>query len=346
MSHLHERSEKKCLNCGAELYDRFCHKCGQENVEPKQNFWQLTLHFFEDLTHFDGKFFTTIKYLLFKPGFLTEEYVKGRRASHINPIRMYLFISAAYFLAIMSIFPDNGNSLVELNNTRSANTIDSMTKALQTAGPLSNNDTLSNDSSGSLQVIRNGNNVQIESESDWFDQNTVAEYDSLQNALPKEKRDGWLKHYWKRGFAGAMELHAKDPEEFEHRFREKFYHTLPYMLFLSLPIIALLLQLLYIRRKQFYYVSHIIFMLHSYCFAFILLLLVKSFKTMGSIGTGIALLLLASCFIYLFIAMKRFYKQSYGKTMLKYLLFISSGLTLIGILSLLFLFNSVLSTGV
>ena len=109
MSHQHERKEKKCLNCGADLYDRFCHKCGQENVEPRQSFWQLTVHFFEDLTHFDGKFFTTIKYMFTKPGFLTSEYVNGKRAAYVNPIRMYLFVSAMFFI-ISGMLPDISDS--------------------------------------------------------------------------------------------------------------------------------------------------------------------------------------------------------------------------------------------
>jgi len=104
MSHNKIRSDKKCLNCGAEVPKRYCPECGQENIEPKQSFWQLTAHFLEDLTHFDGKFFKVLKSLMLRPGFLTKEYVVGRRADYINPIRMYLFISAVYFLTLMSVF--------------------------------------------------------------------------------------------------------------------------------------------------------------------------------------------------------------------------------------------------
>ena len=102
MSHLKERKEKICLNCGAEVQGRYCGVCGQENIEPKESAWHLVTHFFNDITHFDGKFFSTVKYLLLKPGFLTAEYVRGRRARYLHPIRMYVFTSAFFFLIYFS----------------------------------------------------------------------------------------------------------------------------------------------------------------------------------------------------------------------------------------------------
>ena len=103
MSHGKERKEKDCLNCGTAVYGRYCHVCGQENAEPKETFFGMVAHFFYDITHFDGKFFTTLKDLLFYPGFLSAEYMKGRRMSYLNPIRMYVFTSAIFFLIFFSI---------------------------------------------------------------------------------------------------------------------------------------------------------------------------------------------------------------------------------------------------
>jgi len=103
VSHLKERKEKICLNCNADLYGRYCHVCGQENLEPKETVWHLIEHFFNDITHFDGKFFETVRYLLRKPGFLSAQYMAGRRASFLNPIRMYVFTSAIFFIVLFSL---------------------------------------------------------------------------------------------------------------------------------------------------------------------------------------------------------------------------------------------------
>ena len=77
MSHRKERQEKICLNCQAQTVGRYCHACGQENIEPKETFLHILRHFFEDMTHFDGKIFRTLSLLFTKPGFLTTEYLKA-----------------------------------------------------------------------------------------------------------------------------------------------------------------------------------------------------------------------------------------------------------------------------
>jgi len=78
--------------------------CGQENIEPKETVWGLVSHFFYDITHFDGKFFGTTRSLITKPGFLPQEYLKGRRARYLHPIRMYVFSSAVFFISLFSMF--------------------------------------------------------------------------------------------------------------------------------------------------------------------------------------------------------------------------------------------------
>src|SRR5579859_1546462 len=102
MSGHHLRHDKTCLNCGHLVEERFCTHCGQENLEPKESVGHIVGHFFADITHFDSKLFTTLKDLILRPGFLTREYVAGRRMSYLNPIRMYVFSSAVFFLALFA----------------------------------------------------------------------------------------------------------------------------------------------------------------------------------------------------------------------------------------------------
>ena len=102
MSHIPERKEKDCLNCGTIVQGKYCHVCGQENVVPMETFWAMLTHFVYDITHFDGKFFSTLGILLRKPCFLSKEYMKGKRASYLNPVRMYIFTSAFFFLVFFA----------------------------------------------------------------------------------------------------------------------------------------------------------------------------------------------------------------------------------------------------
>src|ERR1700740_370852 len=101
----HYRKENDCLNCGAILEGRFCHNCGQENLEMKESFRPMMRHAISDYFHFDDQCFSTLKPLLFKPGKLTVEYNSGHRASYLHPVKMYIFISVIYFLLL---FQSNG----------------------------------------------------------------------------------------------------------------------------------------------------------------------------------------------------------------------------------------------
>src|ERR1700741_2998088 len=116
----HYRSENNCLNCGTILQGHYCHNCGQENLELKENFVHMMEHTVSDYFHFDHLFFHTLKPLLFKPGYLTVEYVAGRRAQYLHPVKMYIFISIVYFLLL---FQTNGDSnIVHVNeNGKPAN---------------------------------------------------------------------------------------------------------------------------------------------------------------------------------------------------------------------------------
>jgi hypothetical protein len=106
MSHIRLRPEKNCLNCGNYVADTFCSKCGQENKEPYESIWGMITHFVADILHWDGKFWRTIKTLFVQPGATSVDYIQGKRASYVLPIRLYLICSLIFGLAISSTFND------------------------------------------------------------------------------------------------------------------------------------------------------------------------------------------------------------------------------------------------
>src|SRR5688500_12793533 len=112
---------------------RFCHVCGQENTEPKETFWHMITHFFYDITHFDGSFFVTVKDLLFKPGFLSREYMLGRRKKYLHPVRMYVFTSAVFFLVFFAMFNVSEGDLSVNRNAIGLDSLSMKERALKKA---------------------------------------------------------------------------------------------------------------------------------------------------------------------------------------------------------------------
>ncbi len=379
MAHGRLRTEKNCLNCNAQVYGRFCGVCGQENIEPKETFFNLVSHFVYDLFHYDGKVLSTLKTLIFKPGLLTHEYVRGRRASYLHPIRLYIFISAVFFIIFISfIFGDKANSHENANQLSSAQqgaiqkTIDQLNDTLPKISDtvqkekvqqeiialkklpdffllkerspflpanakLDSADIKAIDSSES-QGLRFTGNVPA----------SFAEYDKKQATLSAQKKDNWLKHAITVKLIALNNKYKYDKTEFYDSLKEHFLHSLPSMMFISLPVVALILSLLYIRRrKQFTYVQHGVFSVHVYSavFVFILILyglgvlnnylhwkLISILKTVGVIFI----------FYYIYKAMRNFYEQRRWKTIFKYFILYFCYSVVLTLLMLIFLLTSLI----
>ena len=98
----HYRHENDCLNCGTQLQGKYCHSCGQENLQIKESFGHMITHAVGDYFHFDHQFFHTLKPLFLSPGKLTNEYMAGKRVQYLHPVKMYIFISLVYFVLLFS----------------------------------------------------------------------------------------------------------------------------------------------------------------------------------------------------------------------------------------------------
>jgi hypothetical protein len=88
----------RCLNCGAELHGAFCGACGQRSVPANPTVSELAGDAWRELSGYDGRVAETFRNLL-RPGRLTIDYLQGRRARYLSPVRLYLIASVVYFLA-------------------------------------------------------------------------------------------------------------------------------------------------------------------------------------------------------------------------------------------------------
>jgi hypothetical protein len=174
----------------------------------------------------------------------------------------------------------------------------------------------------------------------------LAHYDSVQHVLTGAERDGWLKRIFIRKILQINEKYKDDPRTGLNKFRDSLFHKLPYLLFVSLPLFALILKLLYFRHKELYYADHGIFSIYHYIFTFLLLLIVFSLDKLNDLVHWSFLDLLVGLIflsggVYLYISMRKFYKQQRAKTILKFVLLNLAGIVMIVLLFSLFVLFSV-----
>ncbi len=342
MSHLKQRKEQNCLNCNAVVNGRYCSICGQENIESKESVSHLIKHFFEDITHFDGKFFSSLKYVITKPGYLATEYAAGRRMSYLNPVRFYIFTSFIFFLIIFTFFVSTGD-VMKVNDSPTILTKKDSLKLFAA---------LENDGNDSLEIVNIMKTYGIDSlqklkkksnENNGFftpySYKNRQEFDSL-DKIKKIDRNFLSRILIEKQFK-LQEKFIKDPTAAKEDLKEKGLHLIPQVLLLSLPFFALLLKILYARQKRFYYVSHIIFTIHFYIFVYIAIIGIIVIREVGKVP-HLGFLNTVRSFLwiifplYLYKAVRYFYEQGRGKTILK-LIILSFALMFLSIFFMLLL---------
>lgn len=345
MSSFKLRKEKDCLNCGEHVEKHFCPACGQENIEVKEDAFHMVAHAVADYFHFEHKFFATLKPLLLKPGKLTQAYVAGKRVSFIHPIRLYIFISIIFFLVVLSGQAEKKDSIIKKKESTTAT--NGRTSIVKPNQPLTEKqlkkiaalkegmkyvpgDSLKKDSILQLAIsdiktkgktdinIYDGSRIQKKG---WFKEmlakdSTVAVYEKRQAALPADKRDGFLKHYIvKRG----IELSKyQDPQQ---KFVEDLLHNVPKMMFLLLPLFALILKIVYIRKKKYYY-EHLIYSFHVHSAMFLAILITILFTWITSyifpsLANWLSFLCIVYIIWYIYRSLRTFYNSTRWVTVLK-----------------------------
>lgn len=365
------RQDKHCLNCGAEVPERYCTHCGQENAVPHESFGHLVKHFVGDVLHYDSQFLKTLNYLLFRPGRLTREYMAGRRVAYVNPIKLYIFISFVFFLSLAMLSPHESHepeakpgtgkeaaaAQHEKDDEEEIPTIAGIVDSVRSS--LKENNVLPAETAGDTGVYHYRYDTgsaphvpaynslrkaaaapdttpQKDEDNPLKKYRNAAAYDSAQAGMPKSERDGWLKRYVTRKA-------FKFDDSFEDGFTEALKHHFPKMMFVLLPLFALWLKLIY-NWKRWYYADHAIFSLHVHCFAYVLLLIAFILEAATGwenfVGWGSLLI-----FGYLVLALRNTYRQSFMRSFAKALLLLmgySISFAFVGVFFILIIFAVIL----
>ncbi|NQZ86307.1 MAG: DUF3667 domain-containing protein [Colwellia sp.] len=110
--------ESACENCHQPIYGPFCAQCGQKAESTLKYFWVVIMHLLDDIFSFDSRASRTILPLIIRPGFLTNEYIAGRRVHYVPPLRLYLFISIVFFITLQFIVTSENNNILNINDNK------------------------------------------------------------------------------------------------------------------------------------------------------------------------------------------------------------------------------------
>ncbi|MBO9594822.1 MAG: DUF3667 domain-containing protein [Niabella sp.] len=285
------------------MKEHFCSHCGQENIEPRQPFHYLFTHFFEDLTHYDGKFWKTIKFLLFHPGRLTKEFLTGRRMRYVPPVRLYIFLNFITFLLPVFLFSNHDKAKPKTFKEREQELVtgietlkkakDSLGRLIATPQGLTGDTTavyeerlrdaleeIEQDLADEIRGLndlradttnfnRSGSVINIGGGNVPKGVHSIAQLDSVRKIPGKKmsKMDYLFakKHLelWEYGYTNT---------QISERVRESFIHNIPKALFLYMPLFAFFLWLFH-GKKKWWFFDHGIFTLHYFCFLLLLVTL-------------------------------------------------------------------------
>lgn len=331
MSSVKLRKEKDCLNCGHHVEETYCPHCGQENIELKEDALHMITHAIADYFHFEHKFFGTIKPLLFKPGKLTVDYVAGKRASFLHPIKLYIFISIVFFIVIFSGNKKEKDAATTAEITEKLKNDTLTSSSLKEAKQILDYIPLSKSKKDSIlkevekDIKENGTatvNIGTSRKNKkrynklLSDEKSIEEYEKNQRALPKEERDNFIVNYFTK--KGIEFNKYPDPMA---KIGEDMIKYIPKMMFLLLPLFALILKIVYIRKDRFYY-EHLIYSFHTHSAIFLCFILVGGLSWLTRFALDLSSLIQFGGIMYItwyiYRSLRTFYNSTRWITLLKF----------------------------
>ncbi len=325
-----------CPNCAAPLTGAFCATCGQPCETHRRSVLHLLHDFFKDIASFDSRILRTAQALMLRPGELPLAFREGRTQRYVPAVRLYLFVSLLFFLflsvtGIALVQFDMNISMFRLvsdkagNITRIENGVSKPMEGFKA------------DAKGNVYVA-DGDESRVLTPGTKADgsvtnnvTNTARFFQRIGTSRPKlspaakaalakinadaSKESIHSKSKWvaTEAFSMMQKLEA-DPAA----LNGPLMTWIPRILFLLLPLFALLLAAFYWRkRKEFYFVDHLVFSLTMHTF-FFAILIGAAIAAQFVPGKWVADFVTATMGLYLLLSLKSFYGQNWTWTGLKF----------------------------
>jgi hypothetical protein len=280
-----------CGNCNAPLTGPYCAQCGQHAHQSARSLSVVLHDGWDLLTHLDGRFWSTLRRLLSQPGQLTLDYFADRRARYVSPFRLYFVLSIAFFALTAANSNLTSKSAADGHAALTPADVTDLQHELHQAAPAIAEQVTATDAGMDMDLDAN-DCAKIELRWPWLQ-------GRLRGACQREIADN-----------GRSAAHA-------------FGSYVPKMMFVFLPLMALIMVPLY-RTPRRYYVEHLVFFLHAHAALFLVMIgdmllgmAARSLPYLSGVATagdGAA-----ACYAvwYVYRAMRRYYGNRRALTLAK-----------------------------
>ena len=321
---------ENCLNCNhhIETTDAYCASCGQRTRESRISSWQLIGEFFRTVVNIDSKFFKSLG-LLFFPSRLTSDYIQGKRARYINPARFF-FVALIIYFGLLTLVLNNKLDIA----ANSTNIMDEIRQDVDHAKLSAKFDKLVLDFPNIDSTDADSLKQKLLGTSNELHQDSISDFKfnigslTLGNSFAKTD----LVHLSSDEFVGKYGGKSYTNKVVIRQMYRSLHNPIGAVQFLIgnlLWVVVLLalfsafsLKLLYIRGN-YYLVDHLILSLFMYSYSLLCLslyLLLEFYITNGDGYNSKFSIILITIPLYAFFSIKRYYKQGWFKTFVKFIL--------------------------
>jgi hypothetical protein len=327
-----ETNQVNCQNCEQPYEEgfQFCPNCGQK-TNDELTIGVLFYNTISNYFSFDARFFKSFIPLMFKPGYLAKEFVKGKRLLFLHPAQMYLFVAVIFFF-IFNFYVRDGREKLDENMQ---DVLASRTERAQEQDSIPQD---SIDMKRLLQPLKD-NGITV-----GLDENDIKALDSLSNIKIPKKNIETSFTFKEKEIDSLIASGASDEQLFKTMGLEedagyftrkiyaqglKFYKTMglgqiyqtfidsiPIAMFFLLPIFAFLLKLFFYNKGR--YSHHLVFGFYYFSFLFTVFSIVLGINYwLWDIPNWIDVLIALSTFFYLLFAIIKFYGQHWFLSIIK-----------------------------
>ena len=334
---VHEGHPRACANCSTELHGEYCHHCGQHAHNPVRSFAHAVEEVFESFWHLDGRIFLTLRRLLV-PGRLALDYLQGRRAPYVAPMRLFVVLCVLTFFV--------GRLVIHLGDEPDGQgpnlSMEAIDRSLEEATTVEEVERIRSQRVADLEEAREALPPYLEPARVGMDRTIAglhAQADARVRALggtpaprpaqatpqaeTRREPSTWIERIGARMARNAERL-QDDPD----LLTNAFLGSVPTALFLLVPVFALLLKLAYLGSGRVY-LEHLVVALYSHAFLCLALLgemllslladWTSTFVPLVAAGMGmVALALWLWMPTYLLLMQKRVYGDGWVATLLRF----------------------------